>query len=425
MIPDPHTIDPTTRALEAYIEASVEQILRGSASPPQHGLLFLSTWHEAMPALVHLDPVLEPVDSRVFAVLWIWAKQQGRGTTAFPTYDYLRQRCNIQSRATLARSLAILRLTRWITLCRRVRDKGRNRGNIYALHDEPLPLAATLYLDPGYMDFLKNATCHHHEHVGTVAHVLLQSLQESIDEGADILAVPAVSQTDRRLEALATIAGEGTGNYFGLRRGPLAALQLNKVQPSVNVTARLSDHVVTKPHPTQVQNLNSVPVQNLNADPVQNLNSVLRSSSYLMKTTTDRSQEDRSRASTEPIAGTRFIFPESLSRNEQALGAMYLKGLDPGMQQAVLDELGEKMLVQAKTVHRVRNAIALLAWMCNEAKAGRPPLTSAHLKHRERRDREQALQAHIEAEQKRLAELARSRMTQDHHESRSDGGLAS
>ncbi|MGH8569872.1 MAG: hypothetical protein ACREXU_18175, partial [Gammaproteobacteria bacterium] len=95
---------------------------------------------------------------------------------------------------------------------------------------------------------------------GKVAHVLLQSLQESIDEGADILAVPAVSQTDRRLEALATIAGEGTGNYFWFRRGPLAALLLNKAQPSVNVTARLSDHVVTKPHPTQVQNLNSAPV---------------------------------------------------------------------------------------------------------------------------------------------------------------------
>jgi len=41
------------------------------------GLLFLSSWQEAMPALVHLDPVLDPVDSRVFAVLWLWAKQEG------------------------------------------------------------------------------------------------------------------------------------------------------------------------------------------------------------------------------------------------------------------------------------------------------------------------------------------------------------
>lgn len=136
-----------------------------------------------MPALVHLDPVLDPVDSRVFAVLWIWAKQQGRGSTAFPSYDYLLQRANIQSRATVARSLAILRITRWVTLCRRVRDQGRNRGNIYALHDEPLALASTLYLDPGYMEFLQNAQRHHHDHVGKIARALLQSLRECIDEG--------------------------------------------------------------------------------------------------------------------------------------------------------------------------------------------------------------------------------------------------
>ncbi|MGH8568654.1 MAG: STY4528 family pathogenicity island replication protein, partial [Gammaproteobacteria bacterium] len=87
-------------------------------------------------ALVHLDPVLDPVDSRVFAVLWLWAKHEGRGATAFPSYPTLLARCNVQSRATLARSLAILRITRWVTLCRRVRDQnGRNRGNIYALHE--------------------------------------------------------------------------------------------------------------------------------------------------------------------------------------------------------------------------------------------------------------------------------------------------
>ncbi|MGH8656676.1 MAG: hypothetical protein ACREYE_32845, partial [Gammaproteobacteria bacterium] len=98
--------------------------------------------------------------------------------------------------------------------------------------------------------------------------------------------------------------------------------------------------------------------------------------------------------------------PQSLSRNEQALATMYLKGLDHEMQQALLDELGEKIQFQAKTPHRVRNAIGFLCWMCNEAKVGRPPLTSAYLKHRERRDRERVLQAHIEAEQRRLTELA-------------------
>ncbi|MGH8650690.1 MAG: STY4528 family pathogenicity island replication protein, partial [Gammaproteobacteria bacterium] len=250
MTPGTRDPDPATRALEAYIEASVEQLLQRPRSTPQNGLLFLSAWHEAMPALVHLDPVLEPVDSRVFAVLWIWAKQQGRGSTAFPSYEHLLQRCNIQSRATVARSLAILRMTRWVTLCRRVREKGRNRGNIYALHDEPLALAATLYLDPSYMGFLENAKRHYHEHVGRVAHALLQSLQESIDEGEDVLSAPAASQAEQRLEALATIAGEGGGKYFGLRLGVLSALQATRNQPP------------QPPNEAKVQKMNSARVQN-------------------------------------------------------------------------------------------------------------------------------------------------------------------
>ncbi|MGH8653619.1 MAG: STY4528 family pathogenicity island replication protein, partial [Gammaproteobacteria bacterium] len=333
MTPGTRDLDPAIRALEAYIEASVERLLQQPSSTPQKGLLFLSAWHEAMPALVHLDPVLEPVDSRVFAVLWIWAKQQGGGSTAFPSYEYLLQRCNIQSRATVARSLAILRMTRWVTLCRRVRERGRNRGNIYALHDEPLALAATLYLDPSYMDFLRNAKRHHHEHVGRVAHALLQSLQESIDEGADVLSAPAASQAEQRLEALATIAGEDGGKYFGLRLSVLSALQATRNQPP------------QPPNEAKVQKMNSARVQNLNSDSVQKMNSALCSSSFINKkaTTTRRGGEDRSRASTEPITEASLIFPQSLSRNEQALATMYLKGLDHEMQQALLDELGEKI----------------------------------------------------------------------------------
>jgi len=57
------------------------------------------------------------------------------------------------------------------------------------------------------MEFLQNAQRHHHEHVGKIARALLQSLRECIDEGDDVLAASPLSQTDQRLEALATIAG--------------------------------------------------------------------------------------------------------------------------------------------------------------------------------------------------------------------------
>ncbi|MGH8651950.1 MAG: hypothetical protein ACREYE_07090, partial [Gammaproteobacteria bacterium] len=139
---------------------------------------------------------------------------------------------------------------------------------------------------------------------------------------------------------------------------------------------------------------------------VQNMNSALcSSSSFINKkaTTTCRGGEDRSPSAQ---AQRPLIFPDSLSQNEQRLAEMYLHGIAPDLRQALLDELADKLNRQAKTSRPVRNAIGLLSWMCNEAKAGRPPLTSAHLQARERRDREHHVAKQLEAAKHHLTEMA-------------------
>lgn len=390
-------LDVATRTLEAYLEASVRQLTPDSATH-RNGLVVLSAWQESMPALVHLDPVLEPVDSRVFAVLWLWAKGKGQGTKAFPSYEYLLQRCNVQARPTLARSLAILRITRWVTLCRRLRSaSGRNAGNVYALHEEPLALATTLYLDPKYMDFLHNALCHHHAHVCEVAQAMLESLQERIQAGDDVLADSGIVQTEQRVEAMATITGQNSGDYFGFRRSALSRLQAwcRRLPCTAPFADRSAD--------TKVQNMNSgARVEKSNSG----VRSSCSSSNYINKTTTTGSQEVLTRESAQKTIILTLIYPNSLSRNEQRLGAMYLNGIEPELQQALLDELSEKIRTYAKTDHRVRNPIALLGWMCKEARAGRPPLTSAYLRCRGERDRANALKERLEAEERRLTEQA-------------------
>ena len=85
---------------------------------------------------------------------------------------------------------------------------------------------------------------------------------------------------------------------------------------------------------------------------------------------------------------------------------MYLRHFEHDVQQALLDELSEKIRSQARTDHPVRNPVGLLAWMCKQTKAGDPPLTSAHLKCRERRERERHVKESIEAEERRLTALA-------------------
>jgi hypothetical protein len=254
------SIDPKARALEAQLEASVTQLLQGSEAP--HGIVLLSAWQEAMPALIHLDPILEPVDSRVFAVLWLWAKQQGRTALAFPTYDYLLQRCNIHAKATLARSLALLRLTRWITLCRRVRERGRYRGNIYALHDEPLNLETTQYLDTDYLAFVDHSCGHQHPKVSQFAQALKRDLQTLVtkDEPNPLTVI------NDRLQARATVNQNNRGSYFGLRPVVMHALRPKLPIPNLPPDSPNNTSIDSKSHlDNQVQKMNSVQVQILNS----------------------------------------------------------------------------------------------------------------------------------------------------------------
>lgn len=94
----------------------------------------------------------------------------------------------------------------------------------------------------------------------------------------------------------------------------------------------------------------------MNSVQVHFLNSALCSSSYLNKTTTTTGDENNSAAEpdTQPAEGD-LIFPDQLSSSEQRLAEMYLRHFEHDIQQALLDELSEKIRSQAKTHHPVRN----------------------------------------------------------------------
>ena len=148
MTHDEADIRPETYALDALIRETIARGRRGGSTPAADALLFLGNWHHAFPALVVEDPVLEPVDKLVWMV--VYRSAHGTGSKAvFPSYADIARRANVSSSSTVSRAIAILRATRWLSLCARSRDaNGRFAGNVYALHDEPLPLADALHLDP-------------------------------------------------------------------------------------------------------------------------------------------------------------------------------------------------------------------------------------------------------------------------------------
>jgi len=166
---------PETHALDALIQATVTRI--GGEPVANDAMLFISNQHDAIPDSVIEDPTLEPVDK----IAWMVIKRHAGGTgssSSFPSYAEICQKANIASKTTVVRCVAILRIARWLTLCARLREPcGRFRRNIYALHDEPLPLTDTLHLDPQYRQFLDASLTHPHARVRAVA----QDAREAVD----------------------------------------------------------------------------------------------------------------------------------------------------------------------------------------------------------------------------------------------------
>ncbi|MFA7667925.1 MAG: STY4528 family pathogenicity island replication protein [Burkholderiaceae bacterium] len=374
---DNEKIRPETHALDAFIHATVERLLSADTRDTGmgDGLLFLGNWHDAMPRLIFQDPVLQPVDTRIWGVIKIAAA--GTGPTAFPTYKQIAKTANVGSEATVARSMAILRAARWLSLCHRVRDaQGRFRGNIYALHDEPLPLADALYLDQAYIQFLEQAQTHAHPQVRKIAAAVLGTIEEDLREGDG--GIENVNPTYRRQEAIRTLQGEAT-RYFGF-------------------SSRQLQNLKSVPEPTPLQKMKCGPPQNLKSD---------RSSScsYINKkttttTTTEVAQTDA--CAREAESGQEALaFPASLTPNEHRLASMCLRNAPVAMHQDILDEMAGRLLSAKHKNESIDNPVGYLAQLCKAARQGSFILTSLGLKAREQR--------HRKARLKRQEEISRER----------------
>ena len=126
----PATIRPETLALDALIRETVDRAKATVGQGPADTMLFLGNRHQSFPTSVIKDPVLEPVDKLVWMVIMLQVRETG-GNTAFPGYDAIGRMANISSRSTVARAIAILRASRWLTLCVRIRkSSGRFLGNL-------------------------------------------------------------------------------------------------------------------------------------------------------------------------------------------------------------------------------------------------------------------------------------------------------
>ncbi len=351
---DEHTgvIRPETLALDKLIKATIARVEASRDGGAADTVLFLGNRHHSFPTAVIRDPVLEPVDKLVWMVIMLAVRETG-ANTAFPSYETISRLANVSSRSTIARAIAILRASRWLTLCGRMRKaSGRFRGNVYALHDEPLPLADVIHLDGDYMAFLNKAVSHGHARVRTVAKGVLASIDEDVGGGRDVCALE--HPIERRIQSAVSTGNEGLRRFFSFTRD---AIQQIRQDSMGNIQAR--DH--------RDQNSNSVEtrVQKSNA---HKSNSGCSSSNN--KKTTTTSGEGASKILHAGEDGEPLVYPRRLGDNQRDIANRYLSTLAPEDRQPILDELEGRFQAEQKGMKPVYDEISFLFRLCELMKSG-------------------------------------------------------
>ncbi|MDE0251026.1 MAG: STY4528 family pathogenicity island replication protein [Gammaproteobacteria bacterium] len=330
-----------TRALDTLIRETVTRARASTDRAPGDTMLFLGNRHQSFPALVVRDPVLEPVDKLVWMVIMLTVSRPANAT-AFPGYDAIGRMANISSRSTVARAIAILRATRWLTLCARVRNTaGQFRGNVYALHDEPLPLADALHLDSGYMAFLDNLQGHGHARVRAVAKGVLDSMDEDIQAGREVAACE--HPLERRAKTLAMTEEQGGPRRF-------FAFTENTVRQLWDRSASTDPRDICHD-------------QNSNLD--------LSSSSYIYKTTTTTGDGTELKSVLTAEDGSPLVYPRRLAPNQREVAARYLRRIAAAHRQPVLDELEGRCRAEHKGMAPLYDELSFLHALCRAVRDGK------------------------------------------------------
>ena len=189
-------------------------------APTGDGLLFLGQWHDAYPTVLVRDPFL--TDSA--KIQWLYlaqeARRQPQGAIGMPSIQESARALH-QARGTVIRDRLLLRVCRWISAVRAVRDPdtGRFLGHIYAMHGEPVQWHAAIEYDEHYVGLIERAQSHPDRRVQRAAHANVLGIREHIIAGEDPL--EPIDPVEMRITTVQAIeSGWGTAWRVPLEEAP-------------------------------------------------------------------------------------------------------------------------------------------------------------------------------------------------------------
>jgi len=433
-------ISPQVRSITTFVEAAVAQLRtldtaqvennkNGGPHDEQGALLYFGNWQDPIPRLLILDRTLDASDVRLWAYLRTLFTQPGM-PSVFPSYREIQQDLPM-AKATLAGCISILRATRWITRCATVRDaRGRFKGNIYALHNEPLNLADTLYLDDEYMAFLAKSTQHSYKRVRVIASAVLDTIRGRIGEESDITASPTVlKQAEQRLlqaQSLHRMHTEENRSLLNCNWSAIGNTQTELLNTKNLIPERSETEVIDNANPSSDSELGNngenlpsseselggneenLPSSNSElggnrgnspgSDSELGGNNNLRTSIgsscssscfFNKKTTTTHSTNIPRARETLEIKPGELILPSTLKPNERPLVIMQLERIPEEARQDVLDQLAGALNNKNRR-EPIRDPVAYLHRLCRCVLSGEFEQSSQGLAVKEQRVREAA-----------------------------------
>ena len=399
-------ISDTIRILSDRIETEINRLSRDTLSDSKQtdSLVFIGNWQDAIPRSIWVDALLSAIDVRCWGVI---RTQAVSGSAVMLSLNNLLKDTLGYSNATVSRVIFILRLSRWVSLCSTLRtETGKFRGNVYAVHDKPISLEDTIYLDRNYIEFVKKQTSHSNHAIKTLAQSVWQFisqvvqqensfqtplLNQSIYEGLNQLVYKQESVAKRNSHVI---------HVYNLNVDENSHVQKLNVATKhqvqfLNMDEQKNESIENQQHSIQVQKLNVAPIcssrcssSSLNKKEINNKTPTTNSAG-ISKDDVKEIQEN-------------LIYPKVFNANENKLAKMYLQKIEPDLQQNFLDETAAQIKQRSKTSNPIRNSIGYLAWLCNEHGKGNIYLTSAYMKHQEQRERKQARERKIKQQQQEI-----------------------
>jgi hypothetical protein len=366
-------VSNSIKHLSACITAELEKLSANNQHPEHYtdSLVYLGNWQDSIPRSIWFDTLLEAIDVRSWGLI---RTQVTPESAMMLSLNQLLRDALGYSKPTVSRIIYVLRLTRWISLCSRLRDaNGRFKGHIYAIHDNVISLTDAIYLDADYIGFVKAQTHHGKEQIRTVALKIWANIQDSIDKQETDFVVSAAENITK----FSTQKSGNQVNYFNpVKKHQVIIFNLDDRNPEIPRNQQL-DH--------QVNKVNPIPIC---------------SSSKKTTTTKTKSIEKE-------ISKNDFIFPEDFNASERELALLLLQKIEPEFRQPFLDEVAAQMAAKRKTHKPVKNPIAYLCWLCNEHRNGNTLLSSLGVRHRDNRARQADIKRKIEMDKNNLMTLSK------------------